>query len=68
MDKKCPHCGKSVGEPWHESHGLTKLEKGWVETGIPVVGKVRFQREAIVVVYFCLKTRMPFLMKLPSAK
>ncbi len=47
---------------------MTKLEKGWIEAGIPVVGKVRFQREKIVMVYFCVRTRMPFLMPLPSAR
>lgn len=67
-ERKYPHCGEAIGERWHESHGLTKLERGWVEAVIPIVGKVRFQREAIVVVYFCLRTRMPFLMTIPSAK
>jgi hypothetical protein len=69
MQKKlCPHCGEGVGEAWHESNGMTKLDKGWIEARIPVVGRVKFQREAIVVVYFCLKTGLPFLMTLPSAK
>ncbi len=68
MKTTCPYCGLSVSEPWHESHGLAKLDKGWVEAGIPVVGRVKLQRETIVMVYFCLKTRLPFLMTLPSAK
>lgn len=68
MVKRCPHCGRGVGEPWHESHGLAQVDKGWIEAGIPVVGRIKLQREVIVVVYFCLRTGMPFLMTLPSAK
>ncbi len=47
---------------------MAKLDRGWIEAGIPVVGRIKLQREAIVVVYFCLKAGLPFLMTLPSAK
>ncbi len=68
MPKRCPHCGFDVSEPWHESYGLERLDKGWIEAGIPVVGKVRYRRQTVAVVYMCLKTNLPFLMALPSAK
>ncbi len=67
MSKRCPHCGFRVSEPWHEAHGLQKLDRGWVEVGIPVVGRLKVHRQAVAVVYVCLMTNLPFLMVLPSA-
>jgi len=50
MRKKCPHCGGSIGAPGHERYGLEKIEKGWIELGIPVVGRASLRKEAIVMV------------------
>jgi hypothetical protein len=67
MTGTCPHCGCSVGKPWHRSFGLEKIDKGWVEVGVPIVGRVNFRREAIAMVYVCEKTRLPFLVILKKA-
>jgi hypothetical protein len=68
MEKACPHCGSSVGEEWHRRYGIQRLDRGWVEAGVPVVGRVRVQRETLVMVYICEITNLPFLVALPQAK
>ncbi|HEV2120622.1 MAG TPA: hypothetical protein VGS11_11050 [Candidatus Bathyarchaeia archaeon] len=68
MKKGCPHCGSSVSESWHESHGLERIDRGWVQAGIPIVGRVKIERQVVAVVYVCLKTNLPFLVALPFAK
>ncbi len=68
MEKKCPHCLSSVKEKWHGPYGLQKLEKGWAEAGLSVVGRVNLRRETIVMIYVCEKTNLPFLVTLESAK
>ncbi len=68
MEKACPHCGHSVGEVRHRHYGIQKLDKGWVEAGIPVVGRVKVRREAVAMVYVCQLTNLPFLVVLPGAK
>lgn len=67
MQKTCPHCGHGIGEKWHKRHGIQKLDKGWVETGVPIVGRVKFQREMLVMVYVCDRTNLPFLVTLERA-
>jgi len=66
MEKICPHCGSPVGEKWHHRYGIHKLDKG--EVVIPVVGGFRLRREALVMVYVCELTNLPFLMALLPAK
>ena len=68
MKTTCPHCGSSVSEPWHRSYGLQKIEKGWVELGVQVVGRANFRREAIGMVYMCELANLPFLVVIPDAK
>jgi hypothetical protein len=68
MEKKCPHCGFGVGERWHQHYGVQKLEKGSVEAGIPVVGKVELRRETLVMVYVCNLTNLPFLVAMERAQ
>lgn len=61
MEKRCPHCGTGIRERWHVSYGLQRLEKGSMEAGVPLVGKVGVRRESIVMVYMCELTNLPFL-------
>jgi hypothetical protein len=67
MRKTCPHCGESIGAPGHDRYGLQKLEKGWVELGLPIVGKANIRREAVAMVYICSKANLPFLVVLPES-
>jgi hypothetical protein len=64
MEKKCPHCGSDISERWHKRYGVQKLEKGLVEIGVPVVGKLEVRRETLVMVYVCDLTNLPFLVTL----
>ncbi len=68
MAAVCPHCRCPVAEPWHRSYGLETLEKGWVEVGIPVIGRVNFRRQNVAMVYFCEVSRLPFLVILKTTK
>ena len=68
MASICPHCGASVGEPWHRGYGLQKIEKGWVEVGVPVVGRINIKRENLAMVYFCEASRLPFLLVLRAVR
>ena len=47
---------------------MQKLEKGWVELGLPIVGPVNFHREAVAMIYVCTKTNLPFLVVLPESR
>jgi hypothetical protein len=67
MKKVCPHCGFGIGETWHKHYGIQKLEKGSVEGGIPVVGKVELRRETLVMVYVCELTNLPFVLAMEKA-
>ena len=51
MKKICPHCGHDVGEMWHIQYGIQKLDRGRVEAGIPVVGRITLDGEAFVMAY-----------------
>jgi hypothetical protein len=44
------------------------LDKGWVEFGIPVVGRVNLRRQVVAMVYICEKARLPFLLPLKQGK
>jgi len=68
MTITCPHCGYPVAEPWHRKYGLQKLEKGWVEFGVPTIGRINLQRQNIAMVYICEVSRLPFLVVLKTAK
>jgi len=68
METTCPHCGFNIGERWHRRYGIQKLDKGWGELGIPIVGGFKLRRETLVMVYVCELTNLPFLMVLPRAK
>jgi hypothetical protein len=68
MQKLCPHCGFGVRETWHKQYGVQKLEKGSVEGGVPIVGKVELRREALVMVYVCELTNLPFLVAMEKAR
>jgi len=68
MGKVCPHCKHEISESWHQGFGLQKLDKGWVEVGIPVVGRINLKREAIVMVYICERTNLPFLVALAETR
>ena len=68
MEKSCPYCGASVRERWHRRYGIQKLDKGSLEGGVPVVGSVKVKREALVMVYVCDLTNLPFLVALERAK
>ena len=68
MEKMCPHCGAGVRERWHVSYGLQKLDKGSMEAGVPVGGKVEVRRENIVMIYICELTNLPFLVAVGRAK
>ena len=68
MSPICPHCGSEIRESWHRSYGLQKIDKGWIEIGVPVVGKVNFRRESVAMVYFCERSNLPFLVILTTAK
>ena len=67
-DKTCPHCGHDIKERWHRSYGLQKLERGTAEIGVPVVGRVQLKSEALVMVYVCEITNLPFLVTLSKVK
>jgi hypothetical protein len=67
MKGRCPHCGCSISEAWHRSYGLEKIDKGWVEIGIPVIGRVNFKRQSIAMVYVCEVANLPFLVVLHEA-
>lgn len=60
MERKCPHCGFDLKERWHKHYGVQKLEKGSVEAGVPIVGKVEYRRESLVMVCVCDMTNLPF--------
>ncbi|MGP8124694.1 MAG: hypothetical protein ACLQEQ_02350 [Nitrososphaerales archaeon] len=68
MEKTCPRCGFSVGERWYIRYGIQKLDKGWGQVGIPVVGGFKLRRQALVMVYICELTNLPFLVALPRIK
>lgn len=68
MKKTCPHCGFGVNEKWHKRYGIHKLDRGSVEGGVPVVGRVQVRRETLVMVYVCDLTNLPFLVALEKAK
>jgi hypothetical protein len=68
VKKACPHCHCSVGENWHVPYGVQKLEKGWAEAGLSLVGKLNIKRETLVMVYVCEKTNLPFLVSLEKAR
>jgi hypothetical protein len=68
MEKRCPHCGLGIREAWHQRYGIQKLDKGWAEAGIPFVGRVKFQREILVMVYICGRTNLPFLVALKKTR
>jgi hypothetical protein len=68
MEKTCPHCGYSVNEEWHRSHGMQKIEKGSVEGGVPAVGRIEVRRETIVMVYICELTNLPFFLTTEKAQ
>ncbi len=68
MEKSCPHCGYSVSEQWHSRYGIQKLERGWVEAGVYIVGRVKMRRETLVMVYICELTNLPFLVSLEGAR
>jgi len=68
MEKSCPHCGFDIKERWHKRYGVQKLEKGSLEAGVPVVGKLEFRREALVLVYVCDLTNLPFLVAIAKTK
>lgn len=68
LKSACPHYGFGVGEKWHKAYGLQLLEKGWVELGIPAVGRVNLRGQAVTMVYICGKTRLPFLLPLTLGK
>ncbi|MDA4128684.1 MAG: hypothetical protein OK422_04440 [Thaumarchaeota archaeon] len=57
-----------VSDEWHTRFGIERLDRGWVEAGIPVVGRVKVHREALAMVYVCELTNLPFLVVLPGAK
>jgi hypothetical protein len=68
MEKTCPHCGFGVREKWHRRYGIQKLERGWVEAGVHVVGNVKVKKERLVMVYVCDLTNLPFLVTLEKAR
>lgn len=68
MAKICPHCGFGIRETWHKQYGVQKLDRGSVEAGIPVVGKVGLRRETVVMVYICELTNLPFLVAVGKAR
>jgi hypothetical protein len=68
MEKSCPYCGAKVREKWHRRYGIQKLDRGSVEGGVPVVGRLTVKREALVMVYVCDLTNLPFLVALERAK
>lgn len=68
MEKVCPHCGHDIKERWHQRYGVQKLERGSGEIGVPVVGRVQVRREALVMVYVCELTNLPFLVTMGKAK
>jgi hypothetical protein len=67
MENRCPHCGHSIREVWHRRYGIQKLDKGWVEAGIHIIGRVKVRREILVMVYVCERTNMPFLVAINAS-
>jgi hypothetical protein len=68
MPKVCPHCGSEISKSWHHRYGIHTLDKGFVEGGVPVVGRVEIRRETLVMVYVCDLTNLPFLVTLDKAR
>jgi len=44
------------------------LDRGWVEVGIPIVGRVNLRRQVVAMVYICGKARLPFLIPLRQGR
>ena len=68
MPTTCPHCGYDIRERWHQHYGVQKLDRGSLQAGVPVGGKVELRRETLVMVYVCDLTNLPFLVVLGKAR
>lgn len=66
--KVCPHCGHDLKERWHRHYGVQKLDRGSGEVGVPLVGKLELRKEALVMVYVCELTNLPFLVTLAKVR
>jgi hypothetical protein len=68
MLARCPNCNFPVEETWHRTYGVEKIDRGWVEVGVPMLGRVNIKKESVVMVYICELTRLPFLVVLKTAR